>query len=97
MEGAWYQQLPLFVTFIDFQKAFDSIDRMMMFAILRHYAIPEKIVRALLSGSKKDAQLQVKSHSAVAKEVGLLINIGKTEVMTPACKDGITLVGEEIK
>ena len=179
MEGAWNQQLPLFVTFIDFRKAFDSIDRRMMFAILRHYGIPEKIVMAirvlydnsrssvfvdgllteefevttgvlqgdvlapflfiiiidflmrnaeeghgfvthprrsrrdpakilndldfaddiaLLSGSKKDAQLQVRSHSEAAKEVGLLINIGKTEVMTPAsCKDGLMLDGEEIK
>ena len=47
MEGALNQQLPLFVTFIDFRKAFDSIDRRMMFAILRHYGIPEKIVRAI--------------------------------------------------
>ena len=33
---------------------------------------------ALLSGSKKDTQQQVKSHIEAAKEVGLLINIGKT-------------------
>ena len=28
-------------------KAFDSIDREMMFAILRHYGIPEQIVSAI--------------------------------------------------
>ena len=28
-------------------KAFDSIDREMMFSILRHYGIPEKIVEAI--------------------------------------------------
>ena len=181
MEGAWNQQLPLFVTFFDFRKAFDSIDRMMMFAILRHYGIPEKIVMtigvlydnsrssvfvsrwpsdrriwsstvfqgdvlapflfiiiidflmknaeeghhgfvthllrrsrrdpakilnnlyfaddiALLSGGKKDAQLQVRSHIEAVKVVSLLINIGKTEVMTPAsCRNGLMLDGEEIK
>ena len=38
------------------------------------------------------------SHSEAAKEVGLLINIGKTEVMTLAsCKDGLMLDGEEMK
>ena len=52
MEGAWNQQLPFFVTFIDFWEAFNSIDRMMMFAILRHYGIPEKIVRAIYDNSR---------------------------------------------
>ena len=47
MEGASSQDIPLFITFIDFMKAFDSIDREMMFAILRHYGIPEQIVSAI--------------------------------------------------
>ena len=37
----------MFATFIDFKKAFDSINRDMMFAILRHYGIPEKIVKVI--------------------------------------------------
>ena len=40
-------QLPLTITFIDFKKAFDSIKRSVMFAILRHYGIPEVIVNAI--------------------------------------------------
>ena len=40
-------QLPLTVTFIDFKKAFDSINRSVMFAVLRHYGIPEVIVKAI--------------------------------------------------
>ena len=39
--------LPLFITFIDFKKAFDSINRDRMFAILRHHGIPERIVTAI--------------------------------------------------
>ena len=35
----------------------------------------------LLSSSKKDAQLQLRSHNEAVKEVGLPINIEKTEVM----------------
>ena len=40
-------QLPLIITFIDFKKAFDSINRSVMFSILRHYGIPEVIVNAI--------------------------------------------------
>ncbi len=47
MDGADSEKLPIFITFIDFKKAFDSIDRPMMFAILRHYGIPEKIVEGI--------------------------------------------------
>jgi hypothetical protein len=47
MDGANIDATPLFITFIDFKKAFDSVDRDMMFAILRHYGIPEKIVNAI--------------------------------------------------
>lgn len=46
--------MPLCITFIDFKKACDSI-RDMMFAILRHYGIPEKIlkgIRVLYDNSK---------------------------------------------
>ena len=47
MEGFQDYQLPLTVTFIDFKKAFDSIDRRVMFAVLRHYGIPEAVVNAI--------------------------------------------------
>ena len=46
MEGFQDHQLPLTVTFIDFKKAFDSINRKMMFAVLRHYGIPQAVVSA---------------------------------------------------
>ena len=37
MEGFQDYQLPLTVTFIDYKNAFDSINRKVMFAVLRHY------------------------------------------------------------
>ena len=37
-------QTPLYVCFIDFEKAFDSVDRQAIWDILRHYGVPDKII-----------------------------------------------------
>ena len=41
------RQLPIIATFIDFKKAFDSVNRETMWKILRNYGIPQKIVNAI--------------------------------------------------
>ena len=33
---------PVYTTFVDFEKAFDSVDRDVLWKLLRHYGIPEK-------------------------------------------------------
>jgi len=35
------------ITFVDFRKAFDSIDRTKMFSILKAYGIPTDIIAAI--------------------------------------------------
>ena len=47
LEGFKEKQLPLVCSFVDFTKAFDSINREVMWQILRHYGIPTKIVDAI--------------------------------------------------
>ena len=47
MEGFREHQLPLIATVVDFKKAFDSINRSVMFSVLRHYGIPETLVNAI--------------------------------------------------
>ena len=40
----------IYVNFIDFEKAFDSVDRNTLWKLLRHYGVPEKIT-ALIRNS----------------------------------------------
>ena len=35
---------PLYINFIDYEKAFDSVDRKTLWKLLRHYGVPVKIV-----------------------------------------------------
>ncbi len=51
MDCAYSDAIPLYITFIDFKKALDSINRDMMFAILRDYGIPEQIVKVIRDNS----------------------------------------------
>ncbi|CAH8469006.1 unnamed protein product [Schistosoma turkestanicum] len=38
---------PLYINFIDYEKAFDSVDRKTLWRLLRHYGVPEKIVNII--------------------------------------------------
>lgn len=40
-------QTSLYMNFIDFEKAFDSIDHQVLWKILRHYGIPQKIINII--------------------------------------------------
>ena len=37
-------ELPLYINFIDYEKAFDNVDRETMWKLLRHYGFPKKII-----------------------------------------------------
>ena len=40
-------QTPLYINFVDFQRAFDSIDHEVLWNIIRHYGLPEKIIKII--------------------------------------------------
>ena len=79
MEGFKEYQLLLTVTFVDFKKAFDSINRSVMFAVLRHYGIPKALVSAI-------QVLYTNSSSAVMVDGGISEPVDVTtggDVLTP--------------
>nr|KAG5693360.1 hypothetical protein BaRGS_017653 [Batillaria attramentaria] len=51
-------QTPLYSTFVDFQKAFDSVDREVIWKLMSHYGFPPKFVN-IIRQLYKDATCQV--------------------------------------
>ena len=42
VEQSLERKSPLYINSIDYEKAFDSVDRETMWKLLRHYGVPEK-------------------------------------------------------
>ena len=82
MEGFQSKQLPLCVTFIDFKKAFDSIDRKVIFAVLRHYGIPEKVVNAI-SILYKNSESVVSVDGNISESFDVTIEFLQGDVLAP--------------
>ena len=51
-------QSPLFINFIDFKKAFDTVDREITWKIMRNYGIPQKVVK-IIQNLYKDTECHV--------------------------------------
>ena len=77
MRGFQDYHLPLTVTVIDFKKAFDSIDRKVVSAVLRHYGIPEAVVNAV-------GELYNNSKSAVMVD-GNISDLFEVSTGVPQC------------
>ena len=49
IEGTKVKNLPAVITFIDFTKAFDSINREKMFKILKAYGVPPNLLNTIIA------------------------------------------------
>ena len=67
-------QIPIYMHFIDFRKAFDSIHRDNMWKIMTYYGIPEKYVRLLkemYNGTKCCVRLEQGTTNSFEVETGV--------------------------
>ena len=75
-------QKKLAIHFIDFKKAFDSVNREAMWKILRYYGIPEKIIRMVQAFySNCQCRIQLKNHISDAFEI--LTGVKQGDVLSP--------------
>lgn len=82
IEGANLRQLPLIITFIDFKKAFDSICRQSMFAILRHYGVPKETVEAV-KALYNNTTSQVFVNGSVSEPFRITTGVQQGDVLAP--------------
>ena len=59
---------PLYINFIDYEKAFDSVDRQTLWKLLRHYGVPVKIV-SLIQRIHQDLLCRVAELCMLAKHL----------------------------
>ena len=52
-------QSSLYINFIDFEKAFDSVNREGMWQLMRHYGIPSKIVTIIKVQTRKGGSVTI--------------------------------------
>ncbi|XP_056020464.1 uncharacterized protein LOC130054522 [Ostrea edulis] len=66
---------PLYINFIDFIKAFDSVNRLALERILRHYGIPDKII-SIIKMQYTELNVRVICGSSLSEEFKLTSETG---------------------
>jgi exonuclease III len=82
MEKSYNINKPLLMCFIDIMKAYDSVDRALLWQICRHYGLTEKIVR-MLKLLYKDTKAQVRINGELSDPFD--INSGVQQGGIPSC------------
>ena len=73
---------PLYITFIDFEKAFDSIDRTAFWKLLAHYGIPEEIIR-LIRTTYEPSTCQVVHNGSLTEPFSILSGVRQGCLLSP--------------
>ena len=75
--------IPLYLCFVDLQKAYDSVNRQALWAVLRrHYSLPDKFVR-ILEELHKDTRGAVRADGRVSGEFNISNGVRQGDVLSP--------------
>ena len=75
-------QSPLYATFVDFEKAFDSINRETIWSIMRHYGIPNKII-AIIKSLYENFTCQIVHNGKMSDEFHVTTGVKQGCLLSP--------------
>ena len=66
----------LYLSFVDFTNAFDSVDRERLWRLLRHYGVPTKIEK-VMTGTCNNFRAQVANNTKLSDPFEIRLEYGK--------------------
>uniref|UniRef100_A0A8D9ACT3 Craniofacial development protein 2 n=2 Tax=Cacopsylla melanoneura TaxID=428564 RepID=A0A8D9ACT3_9HEMI len=75
-------QTPLYAAFIDFEKAFDSIDRRVIWSVLKEYGVPQKLIN-LIKETYNEYQCQVIHRNNLTESFPVQIGVKQGCLLSP--------------
>ena len=73
---------PLYMCFIDFQKAFDSLDRKVIWNLLQHYGVPMKLIN-IIKALYSDFQCSVIHHGKLSPAFAVTTGVKQGCLLSP--------------
>ena len=72
----------LYINFIDFEKAFDSMDREILWKLLRHYGVPHKII-SLIWYTYKDLSCKTTHAGQLSESFEVKTGVSQGYLLSP--------------
>ena len=72
----------LYISFIDYEKAFDSVDRETMWKLLRHYGVPKKII-SLIRCTFQDMSCRIAHAGRLSESFEVKPGVGQGYLLSP--------------
>ena len=73
---------PLYINFIDYEKAFDSVDRETLWKLLKHYGVPDKII-AIIKSSYRNTTCRVANAGSLSENFEVKTGVRQGCLLSP--------------
>nr|KAG5711941.1 hypothetical protein BaRGS_026382 [Batillaria attramentaria] len=73
---------PLYINFIDYEKAFDSVDREALWKLLRHYGVPRKII-SLIQCTYQDMSYRIANAGQLSESFEVKTGVRQECLLSP--------------